>query len=98
MRTPLKLLVGGAVLLTAVGGGLGVANVALDDTKVNAYAMNGPIREIVVKSDSGNVDLVPAGSRVRVRETQHYVSQKPTLDRKLAGGVLTLDSLCGSAL
>lgn len=96
MRTSLKLLLGSVALVSAVGGGLGVVNFAMDDTQVNAYATTGAVHEIVVKSDSGNVDLVPAGSRVVVRETQHYVSQKPRLDRTLAGGVLTIDSHCGS--
>lgn len=98
MRTRSKLLVGGALLLTSVGGGLGVVNYALDDTKVNTYAISGPVHEIVVKSGSGNVDLIPAGTAVEVRETQHYVSKKPTLDRTLAGGVLTIDSHCDSVL
>jgi len=97
MRTRSKLLLGGALLVTAAGGGIGVADFALDDSKVNAYAMTGDVREIVVKSDSGNVDLVP-GARVRVRETQHFVSTKPTLDRTLQGGVLTLDSHCGTVV
>jgi DUF4097 and DUF4098 domain-containing protein YvlB len=33
-----------------------------------------------------------------VRETQHYVSKRPTLDRKLAGGVLTIDSHCNAVV
>jgi len=94
MRTPTKLLLGGALAVTCLGAGLGVVNVALDESKVNAYAMSGAIHEIVVKSDSGDIDLVPAGGPVQVRETQHFVSRQPTLRRTLKGGVLTLDSTC----
>jgi len=50
VRTRSRLLVGGALLLTSVGGGLGVVNYALDDTKVNNYAISGTVHEIVVKS------------------------------------------------
>jgi len=98
MTTRSKLLVTGALLVTSVGAGLGVVNFALDDAKVNAYAMTGDVREIVVKSDSGDVDLAPGGARVRVRETQHFVSKKPTLDRTLKDGVLTLDSHCDAVV
>src|SRR4051794_3155266 len=93
-----RLLVGGALLVTSVGAGLGVVNFALDDAKINAYAMTGDVHEIVVRSGSGNVDLVPGGARVRVRETQHFVSKKPTLDRTLKDGVLTLDSHCDAVV
>jgi DUF4097 and DUF4098 domain-containing protein YvlB len=93
-----KLLATGVLLVTAVGGGLGVVNYALDDSKVNAYAVTGDVQEIVVRSDSGNVDLVPGGARVQVRETQHFVSRKPTLDRTLTDGVLTLDGHCDAVV
>jgi hypothetical protein len=93
-----RLLVGGALLVTSVGAGLGVVNFALDDAEVNAYAMTGDVHEIVVRSGSGNVDLVPGGARVRVRETQHFVSKKPTLDRTLKDGVLTLASHCDAVV
>lgn len=96
MRTPSKLLLGGALLVTTLGAGFTAVNFGLDDEKVNAYAMSGEVRAVVVKSDSGNVDLVPGTSRVSVRETQHYVSEKPKLDRTLKGGVLTIDSHCGT--
>ena len=93
-----KLLLGGALFVTSVGAGLAVVNLGLDDSKVNAYAMSGEVREIVVKSGSGNVALVPGGRRVHVRETQHFVTKKPTLDRTLEDGVLTIDSHCGAVV
>jgi|GEM_PF-4382736 len=46
MTTPSKLLVAGAVPVTSVGGGLGIANFGLDDSKVNAYAMSLLVAEI----------------------------------------------------
>jgi hypothetical protein len=48
-----KLLVGGALLVGSVGAGLGVVNFGLDDSNVNADAMTGDVRAIVVNSDSG---------------------------------------------
>ncbi len=53
-----------------------------------------PFREIVVRSSSGDVDLVTAGKQIEVRETQHYVFEKPTLHQDVKNGVLTLDTDC----
>jgi hypothetical protein len=90
------IVVGSALLVTTLGAGFTAVNFGMDDEKVNAYAMSGETREVVVKSDSGNVDLVPGKGGVSVRETQHYVSEKPELDRTLKDGVLTIDSHCGT--
>jgi hypothetical protein len=91
-----RLLVGSALLVTTLGAGFTAVNFGLDDSQVNAYAMTGDVHEVVVRSDSGNVDLVPGTGRVSVRETQHFVSEKPELDRTLKRGVLTIDSHCGT--
>jgi hypothetical protein len=82
-------------VLVVVSGALAAVNLALDRTDVKTYAVGAPVREIVVKADSGNVRLIPAsGKGVQVRETQHYIFKRPKLDRDVTGGVLTLDSHC----
>lgn len=53
-----------------------------------------PFREIVVRSSRGDVDLVTAGKQIEVRETQHYVFEKPTWHQAVKNGVLTLDTDC----
>jgi Putative adhesin len=98
MRTPTRLLLGGALFFATAGVAFGAVNYGLDDTQVNTYAMSGLIREVVVKSDSGSVDLVPGTAGVQVRETQHFVSMKPSLHRTVEAGVLTLDSHCTSVV
>jgi hypothetical protein len=87
-----------AGLLVVAGGAYTVVNFAFDHTAVKTHTIAQPVRSIVVKSGSGDVDLVPAGAKVEVRETQHYVSTKPTLHQDVRDGVLTLDSGCGSHL
>ena len=91
MKTLLLLVV---TLFVLAAGALLVVNLALDKRSVETHTVGGAIREIVVRSDSGDVDLVPADGRVVVRETQHYVFDKPELDMDMAGGVLTLDIQC----
>ncbi|HEV7882550.1 MAG TPA: DUF4097 family beta strand repeat-containing protein [Solirubrobacteraceae bacterium] len=85
-----------AGLLVVAGSAYTVVNFAFDHTAVTTHTIAQPVRSIVVKSGSGDVDLVPAGAKVEVRETQHYVSTKPTLHQDVRNGVLTLDSTCGS--
>jgi hypothetical protein len=92
-----KLLLAVVVLLAVVAGGLAVANVALDRTTVERHTIAaGLVREIVVTSGAGDVALAPAGTRLEVRATQHYVFTKPKLEQTVAGGVLMLKSDCGA--
>jgi DUF4097 and DUF4098 domain-containing protein YvlB len=91
-----KLLLVLVPLFVLAVAALLVVNLALDKRSVETHTVAGAVREIVVRSDSGDVDLVPADGRVVVRETQHYVIDKPKLDMDMAGGVLTLDTHCKS--
>jgi hypothetical protein len=93
-----KLLIVIAVLVVVVPGGLALVGLALGHTKVRTHTVAEPIRAIVVKSGSGDVDLLPAGARVQVRETRHYVFKQPTLHQDVTNGVLTLDADCGGSL
>jgi hypothetical protein len=81
-------------LFFVVSGGVAAVSFALAETSVHTYAIDGPVREIVVTSESGDVRLVAGGSGVQVRETQRYVSQRPELGREVRDGVLRLDSHC----
>lgn len=67
---------------------------AFDRTSVRTHTVAGEVREIVVNVHNGDVELVPGGAAVDVRETQRYVRRQPQLDQDIAGGVLTLDSHC----
>jgi hypothetical protein len=89
-----KLLIVIAVLVVVVPGGLVLVGLALGHTKVRTHTVAGPIHAIVVRSGSGDVDLIPASARVQVRETRHYVFKKPTLHQDVTNGVLTLDADC----
>src|SRR5436190_21951195 len=82
------------LLVVLVVGGLAAVNFGLDKTRTTARTVTEPVGTIVVKSGAGDVDLVPASTRVEVRETQHYVVSKPTLKLSVKDGVLTVDSDC----
>ena len=57
------------LLLIVVGGVWAAANFAFAQTKVETDTVFGTVREIVVKSDRGDVDLLPASKLIEVRET-----------------------------
>lgn len=94
-KTSLLVIV---VLAIFASTALTAVNLLLDKEEVRTYAITEPVNSIVVNSRSGDVHLVRAGNRIRVRETRHYVTRKPQLDRDVDGGVLTLDSHCGGGL
>lgn len=93
-----KLLLVIVFLVVLVGSALAVVNFALDSTTVKTQTVTERVREIVVKSGGGGVDLAPAAEQIEVRETQHYVFGKPRLELNVKNGVLTLDSDCKAAL
>lgn len=83
-----------AAVIVLTPAALALLGVVLGHEKITTHPVAGTVREIVVSSDSGDVRLIRAGSQVQVRETQHYVLQKPTLEQDLTDGVLTLDTDC----
>jgi DUF4097 and DUF4098 domain-containing protein YvlB len=93
-----KVLLGMVLLAVIAGGGLAVVNLALDRTQTTTQTIGEPISEIVVKSGGGDVDLVPAGKRIEVRQIQHYVLSKPKLKLHVKNAVLTLASNCAAKI
>jgi DUF4097 and DUF4098 domain-containing protein YvlB len=94
-----KLLLVVVVLLVVAAAALAVGNTAFERTRVERHAVAaGPLRAIAVTSGSGDIELAPAGARVEVRETQHYVLTKPKLQQTVAAGVLMVSSDCATTI
>jgi len=83
------------LVLIIIAGAWAAATFAFDQTKVESDTVYGTVREIVVKSDRGDVDLVPSFKLIEVRETRHWVVSQPELEQTRSNGVLTLESTCG---
>jgi hypothetical protein len=81
-------------LVVAAVVALAVVNLGVDRTATKSHTVFGEVREIVVKPGDGNVEFIPAGSFIRIRESQHYVLDKPKLERTRSAGVLTIASKC----
>src|SRR5918998_2800246 len=93
MRTLGWLLV---LLLLIVAAAWALGNFAFAQTKVRIDTVFGTVREVVVKADRGDVDIVPASKRIEVRETRHWVISQPDLEQTRRNGVLTLESTCSA--
>lgn len=96
----LKLLLGIVVALVVLAGvalALVFAGV-LDSEFSERGSVGGRFREVVVRSDSGDVELV-SGSRVEYDASGHFLFDRPKLTRDTHDGVLTLALACkGSAI
>jgi len=94
-----KVLIVLALFVVLVPAAIVLADVAFQNTTVTTHRFPGPVDEIVVRADSGDVELVPGrGRSVRVRETRHYLFEQPTLERDVKDGVLTLEARCEATL
>ena len=91
VKRVLKVLV---VLVVLVGGAVALGTYVLDSSAGTGSSYGQPIREIVVKSGSGDIDLVPASKRVAVRSDGHYVLKRPSYDESVENGVLTIETDC----
>jgi Putative adhesin len=88
-----------ALFVVLVPAAIVLADVAFQNTTVTTHTFPGPIDEVVVRSGTGDVELVPGrGLSVRVRETRHYLFTQPTLERAVRHGTLTLEARCGATL
>ncbi|HEV2059239.1 MAG TPA: DUF4097 family beta strand repeat-containing protein [Solirubrobacteraceae bacterium] len=82
------------LLLAIVVGVWAAANFAFAQTNVQSDKVYGTVRAIVVHSERGDVDLVPARRFIEVRETRHWVVSQPKLEQTRKNGVLTIKSSC----
>ena len=91
-----NLLLMVVLVLVLIAGAWAAANFGFAQTKVQTETVRGTVRQIVIKSERGGVDLVPARRRIEVRETRHWVVSEPELKRTRKNGVLTLESTCSA--
>ena len=88
-----------ALFVVLVPAAVVLADVAFQNTTVTVHRFPGPVDEIVVRADRGDVELVPGrGRAVRVRETRRYLLKQPSLERRVDDGVLTLEARCDGAI
>jgi DUF4097 and DUF4098 domain-containing protein YvlB len=82
------------LVLVVIGGVWAAANFGFDQTEVKTDTVYGKVREVVVKSTSGDVDLVPSSKLIEIRESRHWVASQPDLEQTRKNGVLTIKADC----
>jgi len=82
------------LLVLVIVGVWAAANFGFEQTRAQTDTVYGAVRQIVVESERGDVDLVPARRRIEVRQTRHWVLSRPKLEQTRKNGVLTLKSTC----
>ena len=98
MGTTAKII--GATFATAavIGGSVYAAAETLDTTKTEESTFGRSVERVVIKADSGDIEVVRGGRSVDIRETRNYVLDSPDVTKSIEDGVLTIESECGGVL
>ncbi|MGW2402045.1 DUF4097 family beta strand repeat-containing protein [Kitasatospora sp. NPDC001664] len=87
-----RVLVAGVVVAGVLAGAGGCA--AEPERREAAYAVDGPVRVLVVDSGTGDVQVTGEGSGVAVTERQEWRGKAPEVRHELVDGTLTLSYRC----
>jgi hypothetical protein len=94
MKTALKIVVISLASLAVLGGGIYAAAQALEETDTHRDTVSQPVDHVVIKAESGDIEVVPGGRSVEVERTDSYSLDSPDSERTLEDGVLTIESEC----
>lgn len=98
MKTALKIIGISFVALAVLGGAVYGAAQALEENETHRDVISGAVDHVVIKAESGDIDIVPGKGSVDIERTDHYVLDSPDETRTLDHGVLTIESECDSVL
>ena len=98
MKTAAKIIGISFVALIVLGGAVYGAAKALEENETHREATSRNVDHVVIKADSGDIDIVPGEGSVDVERTDRYVLDSPDVTRTLDDGVLTIESKCDSVL
>jgi len=98
MRTALKITGISLGALALMGGMLYAAANTLDTTKTRETTISQAVHKVVIKADTGDIDLVRGGHSIEVRETKSYVFDSPEVHQTVENGVLTIEGECDGVL
>jgi hypothetical protein len=98
MGTTAKIIGATFAAAAAIGGGVYAAAETLDTTKTEESTFGRSVERVVIKADSGDIEVVRGGRSVEIRETRSYVLDSPDVTKSIEDGVLTIESECGGVL
>ena len=98
MGTTAKIIGATFAAAAVIGGGVYAAAETLDTTKTQDSTFGRSVERVVIKADSGDIDVVRGGRSVEIHETRSYVLDSPDVTKSIEDGVLTIESECGGVL
>jgi hypothetical protein len=94
MKPRLGITVCALVALAGTGAAAAEIAGAFGDGAVDERVVREPVRKVVIDAEDGDVTLVRATDRVRVRVKRSHLINTPSTTERVAGGVLTLRTTC----
>ncbi len=98
MKTAVKITAVSLAVLVVCGGAMFAAAEVLEETDTHRETIPGKVDHVVIKAESGDIDVVPGGRSVQVERTDRYAGESPDVSQTLENGVLTIDAECEGAL
>lgn len=96
MKTALKIIGASLAALAVLGGGIYAAAQVLEETETDHDTISRQVDHVVIKVESGDIEVVRSGRSVEVERTDNYVIESPDASQELEDGVLTLEAECDS--
>ena len=96
MKKALIIVAASLAGLAVLGGGFYATAQVFDTTKTDHDTASRSVRHLVIKADSGDIELVPGGRSVEIETTRQYFLDSPDVSRSVEDGTLTLESECGN--
>ena len=94
MKTALKITGISLAALVLLGGAIYAAAEVLEETDTHRETISESVDHIVIKAESGDIEVVPGGRSVEVERTDRYAVESPDVSQTLEDGVLTIDAEC----
>jgi hypothetical protein len=94
MKTALKIIGISLVSVAVLGGGIYAAAQALEETDTHHEKVSQPVDHVVIKAESGDIEIVPGARSVEIERTDSYSLDSPDASRTLEDGTLTIESEC----
>lgn len=94
MTTALKITGISLAALVLLGGAMFAAAEVFEETETHRETISGEIDHVVIKAESGDIDVVPGGRSLEVERTDRYAGDSPDVSQTLEDGVLTIDAEC----
>ena len=94
MKTALKITGISFAVLVLLGGAMYAAAEVLEESETHRETISGSVDHVVIKAETGDIEVVSGGRSVQVERTDSYAVSSPDVNQTVKNGVLTIDGDC----